>query len=139
LETALKIMDNAPKSANVMDLAEIGYDLANSLGVAFARMKNNLRAISAFQKAHQYAKQATGRIIIPDPLSPKKYWPALIRALTKKISILEKLPVSPVSPASPGTPTPPGSSGSPTSSNGSNGEIHPSFPADGSGAIKKVE
>jgi tetratricopeptide (TPR) repeat protein len=81
LKQALALYKETPLMAEA-------YDVANSLGVALARAKKSGEAKQVFQQALQYAQKAQKTAIAGTPDSPQKYWPAIIRALTKKIQAL---------------------------------------------------
>ncbi len=76
------------------DHYEESYEMANSLGTAYAKADDNEKAIELFENAFHLAQKAkesqNGRNID----GPKKYWPAIEKALQNKVKYLkENIPV----------------------------------------------
>ncbi|MHA1821364.1 MAG: tetratricopeptide repeat protein [Promethearchaeota archaeon] len=84
LQEALELCQNDEK------LLEIGYEIANGLGVSMSRQKNYQEALNAFKQAEKLALLALekfGGEVAEDLTGPaKKYWPAILKGLKNKIN-----------------------------------------------------
>jgi tetratricopeptide (TPR) repeat protein len=83
LEVALKFCEGTKD-------VELAYEIANSLGIANAKAKKREEAIRTFKEALKFATSASKIIKMPEGNAPRKYWPALLRAVNKRIQALEK-------------------------------------------------
>jgi tetratricopeptide (TPR) repeat protein len=71
------------------------FDLANSLGVAYARMENYPEALKGFNKARKFAFISLEKFadeMAEDPKGPaKRYWPAIVKGIQNKIDEITKI------------------------------------------------
>jgi hypothetical protein len=99
MQTATACLAEALKYTENTTNYEQAYDIAHSLGITYAKAKMNSEALGAFKQALKWSQAASKVIKLPDPNTPRKYWPALIRGVNKKIALLEKLLTSTPTPA----------------------------------------
>lgn len=102
IEEAIKAIESALQLCEGITIAEIAYEMANMLGVIYSRKKKYPEAIKAYNTALNWATQAQKIVKMGDQKTPQKYWPAIVRAVNKKIAFLEKEQKS----ATPPTPGP---------------------------------